>query len=75
MGWTGGQLSKLFTALAAIEFDLGENFAPRVIDTALYGRVVYAAVRSRDGQEVFALVLLTERRDGLLYTKHARASE
>jgi hypothetical protein len=40
-----------------------------VIDTALCGRVVYAAVRSPDGQEVFGLVLLTERREGLLYTK------
>ncbi len=69
MGWTGGELRKPFTALAAIEFDLGEDFAGRVIDTALYGSVVYAAVRSRDGQEVFGLVLLTERREGLLYTK------
>jgi hypothetical protein len=69
MGWTGGELRKPFTALAAIEFDLGEDFARRVIDTALHGRVVYAAVRSRDGQEVFGLVLLTERREGLIYTK------
>lgn len=30
---------------------------------------MYAAVRSRDGGDVFALVLLTERCDGLLYTK------
>jgi len=69
MGWTGGQLSKPFTALAAIEFDLGEDFARRVIETSLYGRVIYAAVRSHDGRDVFGLVLLTERRDGLLYTK------
>ena len=55
--WTGGELRKPFTALAAIEFDLGEDFARPVIDTALYGRVVYAAVRSRNGQEVFGLVL------------------
>jgi hypothetical protein len=34
MGWTGGELRKPFTALAAIEFDLGEDFARRVIDTA-----------------------------------------
>ncbi|HEY2768306.1 MAG TPA: hypothetical protein VGI76_08615 [Solirubrobacteraceae bacterium] len=69
MGWTGGQLSKPFTALAAIEFDLGEDFARRVIDVVLCGGVVYAAVRSREGQEVSGLVLLTERREGLLYTK------
>lgn len=68
MGWTAGDLRKPFTALAAIEFDLGEDFTRRVIDTALHGRVVYAAVRSRDGQ-VFGLVLLTERSYGLLYTK------
>jgi hypothetical protein len=67
--WTEGQLSKPFTALAAIEFDLGVDFAQRVIDTALYGRVVYAAVRSHDGQEVFGLGLLTECHDDLLYTK------
>ncbi len=28
MGWAAGQLSKSFTALAAIEFDLGEDFRP-----------------------------------------------
>jgi hypothetical protein len=69
MGWTGGQLSQPFTALAAIEFDLGADFAKRVIDTARYGRVIYAAVRSHDERDVFALVLLAERHDGLLYTK------
>jgi hypothetical protein len=69
MGWTAGQLSQPFTALAAIEFDLGADFARRVIDTARYGRVIYAAVRSHDERDVFGLVLLTERRDGVLYTK------
>ncbi len=64
MGWTAGQLLRPFTALAAIKFDLGEDFARRVIDTALYGRIVCAAVRSRDGQEVFGRVLLTKHRDG-----------
>ena len=69
MGWTGGQLQVPFTALAAIEFDLGADFAARVIDTVRYGTVIYAAVRSRDGSDVFGLVLLAERRDGILYTK------
>jgi hypothetical protein len=69
MGWTAGALSQPFTALAAIEFDLGADFARRVIDTARYGRVIYAAVRSPDDRDVFGLVLLTERRDGVLYTK------
>jgi len=69
MGWTGGQLQKPFTALAAIEFDLGADFARRVIDTARYGTVIYAAVRSRHSQEIWGLVLLAERRDGILYTK------
>jgi hypothetical protein len=69
MGWTAGALSQPFTALAAIEFDLGEEFATRVIDTARYGTVIYAAVRSRENQEIWGLVLLAERRDGLLYTK------
>lgn len=69
MGWTAGQFTQSLTALAAIEFDLGEDFARRVIDTARYGRVIYAAVRSQDHREVFALVLLTERRNGQLYTK------
>ena len=69
MGWTGGQLQGPFTALAAIEFDLGADFAARVIDTVRYGTVIYAAVRSRDGNDVFGLVLLAERRDGILYTK------
>jgi hypothetical protein len=69
MGWTAGHLQGPFTARAAIEFDLGAEFAARVIDTVRYGRVIYAAVRSSNGQEVFGLVLLTERRDGVLYTK------
>ena len=69
MGWTGGQLQRPFTSLAAIEFELGAEFAARVIDTVRYGSVIYAAVRSRDGQDVCGLVLLAERRDGMLYTK------
>ncbi len=69
MGWTAGHLQGPFTARAAIEFDLGAEFAARVIDTARYGQVIYAAVRSSDGQEVFGLVLLAERRGGMLYTK------
>ena len=69
MGWTSGQLQGQFTARAAIEFDLGADFAARVIDTVRYGTVIYAAVRSRDEKEIFGLVLLAERRDGVLYTK------
>lgn len=64
-----GKLLKPFSALAAIEFDLGEDFTRRTIDTVLCGGVVYAAVRAHDRQDVFGLVLLTERREGLLYTK------
>jgi hypothetical protein len=69
MGWTGGALQGPFTSLAAIEFDLGAEFAARVIEKARYGTVIYAAVRSREGDNVFALVLLAERREGILYTK------
>jgi|ERR1700722_2080038 len=69
MGWTAGHLQGPFTARAAIEFDLGVELAARVIDTTRYGHVIYAAVRSNDGQEVFGLVLLAECRDGVLYTK------
>ena len=69
MGWTGGELQGPFTCRAAIKFDLGTEFAARVIDTVRYGTVIYAAVRSRDEKEVFGLVLLAERRDGILYSK------
>lgn len=69
MGWTGGQFEGPLTSRAAIAFELGEGFAGRVIDTARYGNVIYAAVRSADGREVFGLVLLTQRREGTLYTK------
>ena len=69
MGWTAGALSQPFTARAAIEFDLGADFTARVIDIVRYGTVIYAAVRSRDNQEILGLVLLAERRDGILYTK------
>lgn len=70
MGWTGGQLDGPFTARAAIAFECGEEFAARVLDAALKGNVVYAAVRDRQEEDhVFGLVLLTERRRGVLYTK------
>jgi hypothetical protein len=69
MGWTAGQLHGRFTARAAIAFDLGEEFAERVIDTARYGTVIYAAVNANLSFHVFGLVLLAERRDGILYTK------
>jgi hypothetical protein len=69
MGWTSGHLKGPFTARAAIEFDLGAEFAARVIDAVRYGRAVYAAVRSPKSDDVFALVLLTERKKGVLYTK------
>ncbi len=69
MGWTAGQLEGPFTARAAIEFDLGSDFTARVIDAVRYGKVVYAAVRAHKGDEIFGLVLLTEREKGVLYTK------
>jgi hypothetical protein len=69
MGWTSGRFEGTFTARAAIAFDLGEVFTSRVVDAARCGSVIYAAIHSPDGQEIFGLVLLTERRDGLLYTK------
>jgi hypothetical protein len=70
MGWTNGPLDVPFSARSAIEFDLGEEFARRVIDTARFGTVIYAAVRSKDdADQVFGLVLLAERRDGLVWTK------
>lgn len=69
MGWTAGHLQGPFTARAAIEFDLGVEFAARVVDTARFGQVIYAAVRSSDGREVFGLVLLAKRRNGVLFTK------
>jgi len=69
MGWTGGALQGPFTARAAIEFEFGAEFLPRVIDTARYGTVIYAAVRALDKQQIFGLVLLAERHGGVLYTK------
>jgi integrase len=70
MGWTCGQLDGPFSARAAIAFDLGEEFARRVLATARYGTVIYAAVRSTDGKEVFGLVLLAERQGGELGDHH-----
>jgi hypothetical protein len=75
MGWTAGALDGPFTSRAAIAFDLGEEFAARVIATARYGTVIYAAVRPADGGEVFGLVVLAERRGGILYTKSIAEDE
>jgi hypothetical protein len=69
MGWTAGALQGPFSARAAIEFEFGAEFLARVIDTARYGTVIYAAVRARDEKQVFGLVLLAERQEGILYTK------
>jgi hypothetical protein len=69
MGWTVGRLDRPFSARAAIAFDLGQEFVDRVLATSVSGKVIYAAVRSADSSGVFALVLLTEREAGLLYTK------
>jgi hypothetical protein len=69
MGWTVGHLEGKFTARAAVAFELGDEFAQRVIDTVRYGTVIYAAVRSADDAQVFGLVLLAERQGGTLYTK------
>jgi hypothetical protein len=69
MGWTGGQLTGPATALNLIEFELGADFRSRVIATHKKGGVVYAAVRHHADDHVFALVLLVERRDGLVWTK------
>ncbi len=69
MGWTAGNLDRPFSARAAIAFDLGEDFANRVLATARCGTVIYAAVKSRDSDNVFGLVLLAERRNGVLFTK------
>lgn len=69
MGWTAGALDQPFTSRNAIAFELGEEFASRVIDTARYGTVIYAAVRAPERDQVFGLVLLAERSGGILYTK------
>ncbi|MFI4993114.1 MAG: DUF6927 domain-containing protein [Solirubrobacterales bacterium] len=69
MGWTAGHLEGRFTARAAIEFEFDAEFAARVVDAVRYGQVIYAAIRSSDGKEVFGLVLLAERRNGVLFTK------
>jgi hypothetical protein len=69
MGWTAGQLTGPATALNLIEFELGAEFCSRVITTHKKGGVVYAAVRHHTDDKVFALVLLVERRDGVVFTK------
>jgi hypothetical protein len=69
MGWTAGALEGPFTSKAAIAFELGDEFASRVVDTARYGTVIFAAVRSAEGDRVFGLVLLAERSEGVLFTK------
>lgn len=69
MGWTAGKLDGPYSARAAIEFEFDAEFAARVIDTYTRGGVIYAAVEAHNGHDVFALVLLTERHNGVLFTK------
>jgi hypothetical protein len=38
MGWTAGALEGPFTSEAAVAFELGDEFASRVVDTAATGR-------------------------------------
>lgn len=69
MGWTAGYLDRPFSAEAAIAFAHGDGFMDSVLATARYGTVIYAAVRASDSDDVFGLVLLAERREGVLFTK------
>lgn len=69
MGWTSGRLDGPFSARSVIALDLGLEMSDRVLDTAVRGSVIYAAVRSAEGARVFALVLLVENEDGLIHTK------
>lgn len=69
MGWTAGRFEGTCTARTAITFGLGQEFASRIVETASCGTTIYAAIRSSDGCGVSGLVLLAERRNGLLFTK------
>lgn len=69
MGWTSGDFAGHLTAQAAIVFAMGEELAARVLDAALDGDVVYAAVRSGDGHDVRGLVLILKQEGARLHVK------
>jgi hypothetical protein len=69
MGWTSGHFTGRLTAKAAIAFAMGEAVAVRVLDSALDGDVVYAAVQAGDDREVRGLVLVLRREGTRLHVK------
>lgn len=69
MGWTSGDFAGHLTAQAAIVFAMGEELAARVLDAALDGDVVYAAVQSGDGHDVRGLVLILKQEGARLHVK------
>lgn len=69
MGWTSGDFSGRLTAKAAIAFALGEEFLELVLAAMRDRDVVYAAVQSGDSKEVWALVLILDRRGKRLCAK------
>jgi hypothetical protein len=69
MGWTSGDFEGRLTAQAAINFVLGTEFAAQVLDAVRNRDVVYAAVRSDDGNEVWGLVLVIKRDGRRLHIK------
>jgi hypothetical protein len=69
MGWKARHLNVACTSKVAIDYGLGQELASRVVGRARYGNTIYAAIRSADGSEVFGLVMLIKRRNGILFTK------
>jgi hypothetical protein len=55
--------------MAATSFALGDEFVGRIAGAARYGTVIYAAVEAQGSEEVFGVVVIAERRNGILFTK------
>lgn len=69
MGWTSGDFTGRLTAKAAIAFAMGEEVVTRILDSALDGDVVYAAVRMDDSCDVRGLVLVLRQEGRRLHVK------
>lgn len=63
MGWTGTHVPKGTKTIDALhgEWAYDPEFKNRILKEAVVGSVYYAAVRRKDGDGVFALVVVTQR--------------
>jgi hypothetical protein len=70
MAWTSGDFDGRLTAKATVSFVFGEKITRKqLVDAVRDGNVVYAAVRCKGTQRVWAIVFIVRREGSRLHVK------